>query len=302
MLRLGSACKFLSKPLGEQEVQVMWQHVYRKKNGLALIRRGRLSTSSSPSSTSWQDQYQPLSTPSEQQQRIGKKERMCWDQEHYNRFMWAIEQLGGPDQATPKDILRLMNLPNVTREQVASHLQKVREEFRKKLQIINPDHQHPPEAHHHYHHHHVHDLTVAAAANTSSSNYTAASASMTTTPVMEVTVLTPVPMMMNNNIIINPNSQSTAPAMLDQYYVMQQPQEEELPAGRELMVMDVEQPTNTDDEINELIASLCMPIETQVNNANGARNQNQWTLTPCMKLLIGYNFLSIMGVTYSFIL
>ncbi|GAB2302073.1 hypothetical protein Dimus_036094 [Dionaea muscipula] len=130
--------------------------------------------------------------------------------------MWAIEQLGGPDQATPKDILRLMNPPNVTRE---------------RWQVI-----------------------------------------------------------------------SRSAAMLDQYYVMQQPQEEELPAGRELMVMDVEQPTNTDDEINELIASLCMPIETQVNNANGARNQNQWTLTPCMKLLIGYNFLSIMGVTYSFIL
>ncbi|GAB2300921.1 hypothetical protein Dimus_034955 [Dionaea muscipula] len=155
---------------------------------------------------------------------------------------------------------------------VASHLQKFREEFRKKLQIINPDHQHPQEAHHH--HHHVHDPT-AAAANTSSSNYTAASASVMSPLTMDVTILTPVSMMMNNNIIINPNSQPTAPAMLDhQYYVMQQLQEEELP-GREPMVMDVEQPTITDHEINELIASLCMPIETQVNNANGARNQNQ---------------------------
>ncbi|GAB2303227.1 hypothetical protein Dimus_037224, partial [Dionaea muscipula] len=71
------------------------------------------------------------------------------------RFMWAIERLGGPDQATPEDILRLMNTPNVTREAVASHLRKVGEEFRKKLQIINPiiDIR---EAHHH--HHHVHDL------------------------------------------------------------------------------------------------------------------------------------------------
>ncbi|GAB2291429.1 hypothetical protein Dimus_025685 [Dionaea muscipula] len=266
--RLGGACKFLSKPLGEQEVQVMWQHVYRKKNGLALMRRGRLSTSSSSSSTSRQDQYQPLSASSEQQQRIRKKERMRWDQKHRERFIWAVEKLGGPDQATPKDILREMNMPNVTREQVASHLQKVREEFRKKLQIINPDHQHLQETHHH--HHHIHDPAAAAAANTSSSNYTAASASVTSPPPMDVTVLTPVSMMMNNNNIINPNSQPTAPATLDhQYYVMQQLQEVELP-GREPMVMDVEQPTITNHEINELIDSLYMPIETQVNNVNGA--------------------------------
>ncbi|GAB2277165.1 hypothetical protein Dimus_011872 [Dionaea muscipula] len=241
----------------------MWQHVYRKKNGLALIRRGRLSTSSSSSSTSRQDQYQPLSASSEQQQRIGKKERMCWDHKHRERFMWAVRKLGGLDQATPKDILREMNMPNVTREQVASHLQKVRGELRKKFQIINPDHQHPQEAHHH----HVHD-PAAVVANTSSSNYTAASASVTSPPAMDVTVLTPIPMMMNNHIIINPNSQPTAPTMLDQHYVMQQLQEEELPAGRELM--DVKQPTITDHETNELIASLYMPTETQVNNANGA--------------------------------
>ncbi|GAB2277183.1 hypothetical protein Dimus_011891 [Dionaea muscipula] len=263
--RLGGACKFLSKPLGEKEVQVMWQHVYRKKNGLALIRRGRLSTSSSSSSTSRQDQYQPLSASSEQQQRIEKKERMHWDHEHHERFMLAVEKLGGLDQATPKDILREMNMPNVTREQVASHLQKVREELRKKLQIINLDHQHPQEAHHH--HHHVHD-PAAAAVNTSSSNYTVVSVSVTSPPAMDVTVPTPIPMMMNNHIIINPNSQPTAPAMLDQYYVMQQLQKEELPAGRELV--DVKQPTITDHEINEFIASLCTPIETQVNNANGA--------------------------------
>ncbi|GAB2300392.1 hypothetical protein Dimus_034434 [Dionaea muscipula] len=144
--------------------------------------------------------------------------------------------------------------------QVASHLQKVEEEFRKKLQIINLDHQHPQEAHYH-----IHD--PAAAANTSSSNYIVASALVTSPPAMDVTILIPVPMMMNNNIIINPNSQLTAPAMLDRYYIMQQPHEEEL-SGRELI--DVEQPTITDHEINELIASLCMPIETQVNNANRA--------------------------------
>ncbi|KAK6153565.1 hypothetical protein DH2020_013204 [Rehmannia glutinosa] len=55
------------------------------------------------------------------------KRKMCteWTHELHAKFMNAVEQLG-EGRCFPKEILELMNVPGLTRMQVASHLQKCR--------------------------------------------------------------------------------------------------------------------------------------------------------------------------------
>jgi SHAQKYF class myb-like DNA-binding protein len=54
-----------------------------------------------------------------------KKPRLVWTPELHMRFMNAVNHLGIKN-AVPKTILQLMNVEGMTRENVASHLQKYR--------------------------------------------------------------------------------------------------------------------------------------------------------------------------------
>jgi len=54
-----------------------------------------------------------------------KKSRLVWTQELHNRFINALSQLGLKN-AVPKSILSFMNVEGMSRENVASHLQKYR--------------------------------------------------------------------------------------------------------------------------------------------------------------------------------
>ncbi|KAM7258469.1 hypothetical protein ACFE04_014210 [Oxalis oulophora] len=62
--------------------------------------------------------------------------RFIWTRELHNKFIAAVKEIGY-EKATPKQILKVMNVKNITREIVASHLQKYRmyinESRRKKL-------------------------------------------------------------------------------------------------------------------------------------------------------------------------
>ncbi|KAI3808168.1 hypothetical protein L1987_24114 [Smallanthus sonchifolius] len=57
--------------------------------------------------------------------RVGKRTKVIWTKDLHNKFLEAIRKLG-IDNAVPKKILELMKVDGLTRDHVASHLQKYR--------------------------------------------------------------------------------------------------------------------------------------------------------------------------------
>ncbi|KAM3272400.1 hypothetical protein ACQJBY_042506 [Aegilops geniculata] len=61
-----------------------------------------------------------------QQQSAQRKARRCWSPELHRRFVAALQRLGGPQVATPKQIREMMKVDGLTNDEVKSHLQKYR--------------------------------------------------------------------------------------------------------------------------------------------------------------------------------
>ncbi|CAN1307298.1 Myb family transcription factor EFM [Linum perenne] len=78
---------------------------------------GSRATSSSRGSDSQSDS---LKGPSLQGSR---KQRRCWSPELHRRFVSALQQLGGSQAATPKQIREIMQVDGLTNDEVKSHLQ-----------------------------------------------------------------------------------------------------------------------------------------------------------------------------------
>ncbi|RVW89241.1 Two-component response regulator ORR21 [Vitis vinifera] len=151
------ACDYLIKPIREEELKNIWQHVVRKKwnenkehehsgsledndrhkrggedaeyassvnEGAEGILKGQKKRRDSKDEDDGELENEDPST--------SKKPRVVWSVELHQQFVSAVNQLGIDNfsapisEAVPKRILELMNVPGLTRENVASHLQKFR--------------------------------------------------------------------------------------------------------------------------------------------------------------------------------
>ncbi|KAK8470628.1 hypothetical protein PHAVU_003G017000 [Phaseolus vulgaris] len=142
------ACDYLIKPVREEELRNIWQHVVRKiwnenkehDNSGSMEdsdwnKRGNDDTEYTSSVADAAEVVKgPKKRSSLKEEDIelesddpatSKKPRVVWSVELHQQFVSAVNQLG-LDKAVPKRILELMNVPGLTRENVASHLQKFR--------------------------------------------------------------------------------------------------------------------------------------------------------------------------------
>ncbi|KAK8953073.1 Two-component response regulator ARR12 [Platanthera guangdongensis] len=149
------ACDYLLKPLRIEELKNIWQHVVRRRrfdqkdrhsvdngedydksqagNSEGLQGAGVNGTSDHNGKVNRKrkdqndedDDYYEENTHESEDPSSQKKARVVWSVDLHRKFVAAVNQLG-VDKAVPKRILDLMNVDKLTRENVASHLQKYR--------------------------------------------------------------------------------------------------------------------------------------------------------------------------------
>ncbi|KAM1201222.1 hypothetical protein FF1_017517 [Malus domestica] len=151
------ACDYLLKPVRIEELKNIWQHVVRRKKfypedqnksssqDKGCLEAGEGGHAVSPSGSSdWsgrfnrkrKEQNEDEEEEDEEEEHENeelsyqKKPRVVWSRELHQKFVAAVDQLGY-DKAVPKKILDLMNVEGLTRENVASHLQKFRQYLKK---------------------------------------------------------------------------------------------------------------------------------------------------------------------------
>lgn len=145
------ACDYLLKPVRIEALKNIWQHVIRKKRNESKELEHSGSVDDSDRHKKGSDDVEYASSVNEgnngmwkpskkrkdarEEEDDGeqdnddssnlKKPRVVWSVELHQQFVCAVNQLG-IDKAVPKRILELMNVQGLTRENVASHLQKYR--------------------------------------------------------------------------------------------------------------------------------------------------------------------------------
>ncbi|KAJ6796469.1 two-component response regulator ORR21 isoform X1 [Iris pallida] len=145
------ACDYLIKPVRIEELKNIWQHVIRKKwsgsrevdNSSSMEDSDRdkrvlddheyASSVNDGAEGSWKSHKKKRDSDEDENDdeldnddpSASKKPRVVWSVGLHQQFVSAVSQLG-IEKAVPKRILELMNVPGLTRENVASHLQKFR--------------------------------------------------------------------------------------------------------------------------------------------------------------------------------
>ncbi|CAA0821084.1 Two-component response regulator ARR12 [Striga hermonthica] len=141
------ACDYLVKPVRIEELRNIWQHVIRRKKFVSK-NENNPADQSKPNQASGEGQGGTIPDNGDQNGKTNirkrkddenvsedgnenedpatqKKPRVVWSIELHRKFVAAVNQLG-IEKAVPKRILDLMNVNGLTRENVASHLQKYR--------------------------------------------------------------------------------------------------------------------------------------------------------------------------------
>uniref|UniRef100_A0A0C9RI59 TSA: Wollemia nobilis Ref_Wollemi_Transcript_18815_3529 transcribed RNA sequence n=1 Tax=Wollemia nobilis TaxID=56998 RepID=A0A0C9RI59_9CONI len=148
------ACDYLLKPVRIEELKNIWQHVVRKKKtdnkdqdhvghgeenekGNRRTEDGEHGSSANDGADhNWrlnrkrkdqnddEDDDDDNEHDNEDPSTL-KKPRVVWSVDLHQQFVRAVNQIG-IEKAVPKKILEIMNVDGLTRENVASHLQKYR--------------------------------------------------------------------------------------------------------------------------------------------------------------------------------
>ncbi|XP_022965632.1 two-component response regulator ORR24-like [Cucurbita maxima] len=150
------ACDYLLKPVRIEELKNIWQHVLRRKtssaknqnectNGNDTLCQTVEVVKGFPSAASADNGKPGKRRKDDDDDEEGgeeesayetddsssqKKQRVVWFGELHRKFIAAVNHLGY-EKAVPKKILDLMNVEGLTRENVASHLQKYRQYLKK---------------------------------------------------------------------------------------------------------------------------------------------------------------------------
>ncbi|KAK6942430.1 Signal transduction response regulator, receiver domain, partial [Dillenia turbinata] len=121
---------YLIKPVRMAELSNIWQHVFRKhifeQNELGSKKEGSDQSSKFYKRQRDGKRENDLDSGNSQSDAylmLPKKKRVSWSRDLHIKFVEIVQQLG-VDNAVPKKILELMDEPGLTRENVASHLQK----------------------------------------------------------------------------------------------------------------------------------------------------------------------------------
>ncbi|XP_047342262.1 two-component response regulator ORR24-like [Impatiens glandulifera] len=147
------ACDYLLKPVRIEELKNIWQHVIRRKKNDQKNQQecGPTATRDDHNNSKFNRKRKDQEDGDEDDENLDngyadetlvnqKKPRIVWTVDLHRKFVSAVNHLG-IDKAVPKKVLDLMNVEKLTRENVASHLQK----YRLYLRRIS-HHHHPHQA------------------------------------------------------------------------------------------------------------------------------------------------------------
>ncbi|XP_022143121.1 two-component response regulator ORR24-like isoform X2 [Momordica charantia] len=149
------ACDYLLKPVRIEELKNIWQHVFRRdkfsaknqnkctngnkascqtvevaKGFPSVVGAGNGKPGKRRKDQDDNEEGGEEENSYENDDSTQKKPRVDWNGELHRKFIAAVNHLG-IEKAVPKKILDLMNVEGLTRENVASHLQKYRQYLKK---------------------------------------------------------------------------------------------------------------------------------------------------------------------------
>ncbi|KAK7825565.1 putative two-component response regulator arr21 [Quercus suber] len=144
----GGAAFYMVKPVSPEDLKNLWQYAVAAKRGKSVVIEEVKNTPAKSSVVSCEKKQSAESSVNQEKhdkkdsKRKGapkkgkedgnqksrgarKRPKVIWTTSLHNRFLEAIRHIG-LDKAVPKRILEIMNVRGLTRENVASHLQKYR--------------------------------------------------------------------------------------------------------------------------------------------------------------------------------